>query len=112
MGEFEKYAEGKHEIHAYILTESQHGGTDTPDYISKDGYTLYHTPGPKQKGQRDRYSGGLALLVKSDKFDVTSKILLQNRHQITTWKLTAHPLHITVAYCSPATGKPTIVGLQ
>ena len=111
-----KYAETKHEIHAYILTETQYGGTDTPDYIAKDGYTLFNTPGPKQKGQRNHYNGGIALLVKSDTFDVTSKILLQNRHQITMWKLTApdlcHPLHITGAYCSPASGKPPIVGLQ
>ena len=53
-----KYAETKHEIHAYILTEPQYGGTDTPDYIAKDGYTLFNTPGPKQKGQRNHYHWG------------------------------------------------------
>ena len=56
--------------------------------------------------------------MQADKFDITENVLLQNRHHdlITTWKVTTTHLrdliHITGAYCSPAVGKPLVIGLN
>ena len=100
----------------YSSLETHLNNTETPGYILQDGYTLYSTLGKKQKGKSNVYNGGIALLVKTDTYEVKANILLQDIHQITTWTLTApymtNPFHITGAYCSPAVGKPAITGLK
>ena len=104
------------DIEIFVITETHMNNTETPGYILQDGYTLYSTLGKKQKGKSNVYNGGIALLVKTDTYEVKTNILLQDIHQITTWTLTApymtNPFHITGAYCSPAVGKPAITGLK
>jgi hypothetical protein len=47
-----EYLKGIPVLDAIILSETHIDTLDTPDFITQDGYTLFSTLGPKQKGKK------------------------------------------------------------
>jgi hypothetical protein len=100
-------------LHAVVLSEHQLSSTDTPSYVSRHGWEMHISRGPKKRGSRRSHNGGVALLVRENMFEVDSHPLTTSQHQATLWTLRSktlhHPFHITGVYSSPASGDPNNV---
>ena len=101
-------------LHTVVLSEHQLSSTDTPSYVSRHGWEMHISRGPKKRGSRRSHNGGVALLVRENMFEVDSHPLITSQHQATLWTLRSttlrHPFHITGVYSSPASGDPNIPG--
>ena len=101
-------------LHTVVLSEHQLSSTDTPSYVSRHGWEMHISRGPKKRGSRRSHNGGVALLVRENMFEVDSHPLITSQHQATLWSLRSktlhHPFHITGVYSNPASGDPNIPG--
>jgi hypothetical protein len=57
-------------LHAVVLSEHQLSSTDTPSYVSRHGWEMHISRGPKKRGSRRSHNGGVALLVREKMVEV------------------------------------------